>query len=1431
MSEQAATAPVIGGPGSATEASARLHVERRITDGGPPGRGLAWDPTGRRVATTSETPGFGTGALLHLWDIPADPWAVPDTTGAGPAASLEISWLSPWALDWSRDGSVIAVAQSSDVAIVDLSASEPSARIISVGHPRVLDVSLHPSGRLVAVAGDDGRLEIWSTALGTIEALTSIDIGTAQSTTVAFSPDGELLACGDGDGNLWITAMDVATPARPHRIGLDGAVHALAWTLSGERLAVGVVNRVYDFPLDRLRLDDGPSSDFTIHDMSTVVWSLAWDDEGRRLAVGQSNGELTVISGSNEVRTVQTSQDMVTGAGFRPGTRQLAATGVDGHLRIFDAGAIDRPPRTCSLGGTAFRDAAWNRTRTRLAAAGGDGYFRFYGPELGLPNAVVGQPDLAPQVAVAWSPDGLRVAVVDGQNRVAVRQADDPRLPRTGEALWDPADQILTAAWSPNGRQLAFGTEHGSVLLVDDDLAAPPTERLLDGPPIIQVEWSPSGQALAAVSHTGETWVLDSVGLRASPLDAGPAAALSWSSDALLLVVLEGGDLVSVERATGRVSDRRTLAGAAGLVLRAAWSPDRSRVALIRDDGWIEVHDLEGARTRLVGSFLLDGAAFVVWGGNDRARFVVVDESGFLNQFVVAPPSRDEVATRSEAEVESERLADTDLLYRRPLQLHLARQLRRLAHPRPPAPTTVAMHLDGSWGAGKTTLAKFMARDLAHADPAEPGSNRSATGFPDVEWNVVYLNAWRAAQGAPWWWSLTAGIREGLAGQRTSGQRLGFRALDLVVRLVRTGTLLSYSAVAAVAAALTGLAIAFWGWPPSVPDLAKIAAGLAVVGTFATAVNRFVLWDSPTGARLHERADRSPMDDVCAHLGWLRRWAPRRPERRHRTLAAVAIGAFLVLGACAVAFVLSMPVRDETAALDDPRAVWWITLAVGAAVGVAVFALTAPAHRSAICPEFANAEDPDLAERPAALPPRAGGALVGATLLAAAATAVGWVGLEVLGWGWWRWAIAVAAAIGAAVGGWSDQRHSPQSGAGIARLGTAIGAGWLAAAPFAVWHLLAGRDLVPERWGWGPAFWAALLGLLALAGPAAVAVADRRGNQRKAPILVVVDEVDRCTAEEVVQLLEAIQTVARSEVPVPHAPWRQPVSLAFLVLGDGRWIRTAFEHGYDDFNPAEPDLLDPLGARFIQKLFEITARVPDLAPDQFISFVSSVLELPGAAAPRRPRPQDGIDLAPSATGAPETASGGLRAPRAPGPQVGDGQAEQPVRDVFVSPDDQADAAKAAALRESTADVDADLQHAEHQLKAYAPYLEPNPRGIRRTATAFQVNMAVHRTLWVLDPDSDPDHRDLLTRWTILVTRWPALAERLVDPTATSEADVLDQEVRKAMAHPEVRAVLGDPDAQQRLIDAFSHLRVPAHRRPAAVTIDELRTAAGNRPFR
>ncbi len=168
--------------------------------GGP----VVFSPDGSLIAAV------GNDGKVRLWDA-----ATQRQTGGAMSAGR------PAALAFSPDGKILATVGANGSAILWRVATQRM-----IGQPMTADpimgdqptagqgtasVAFGPDGTMLATAGGDGTVRLWDIATQQ-EVGTPMTAGTQPDYAVAFSPDGTMLATAGGDGTA--RAWDVAFPAR-----------------------------------------------------------------------------------------------------------------------------------------------------------------------------------------------------------------------------------------------------------------------------------------------------------------------------------------------------------------------------------------------------------------------------------------------------------------------------------------------------------------------------------------------------------------------------------------------------------------------------------------------------------------------------------------------------------------------------------------------------------------------------------------------------------------------------------------------------------------------------------------------------------------------------------------------------------------------------------------------------------------------------------------------------------------------------------------------------------------------------------------------------------------------------------------------------------------------------------------------------------------
>ncbi len=268
------------------------------------------------------------------------------------------------------------------------------------------------------------------------------------------------------------------------------------------------------------------------------------------------------------------------------------------------------------------------------------------------------------------------------------------------------------------------------------------------------------------------------------------------------------------------------------------------------------------------------------------------------------------------------------------------------------------------------------------------------------------------------------------------------------------------------------------------------------------------------------------------------------------------------------------------------------------------------------------------------------------------------------------------------------------------------------------------------------------------------------------PVLIVLDDLDRCDAGTVTDLLEGIQTLFRG----------QPV--VFLAVADRYWITASFGQRFSLFEDGG-DKARPVGDLFLDKMFQVSVTIPALPVAVKRAYLGRLL---GAAE---------TDL-PDEALLPETAV----------------RHEEIQAAIAAAPEEQRPALRAQALaRLSTAAAD---KVVEHRLLRWVSYIEPNPRGMKRLVNAIGMTQA--RSLL----EGRMVEFDAIVLWTILELRWPRAAAAITADPGLIDADgqrpetlqaawrdPLFQKIAGELDEVQVRALIGTADEDDDGEDAGS----------------------------
>ena len=277
-----------------------------------------------------------------------------------------------------------------------------------------------------------------------------------QVMSVAFSPDGTLLASGCTGKSVWIWRVEDGECLGIWK-GHTDEVWSVAFSPDGETLASGS----RDGTVRLWKVSNGISlCALQEHARPIPVTSVAFSPDGRILASGAGDNvvRLWAVSGGDLLRTFKEHQRSVLTVAFSPDGAILASGSGDDAVclwRVAD-GTLLR-----ALKGWGGQSVTFSPDGEMLAAGARDGKVRLWRVADGnLLCTLDGHTDSVR--SVAFSPDGKILASGSWDGKVRLWQVADGNLLRT---LRKDMFGVNGVAFSPDGAVLAYATSGSAVRL------------------------------------------------------------------------------------------------------------------------------------------------------------------------------------------------------------------------------------------------------------------------------------------------------------------------------------------------------------------------------------------------------------------------------------------------------------------------------------------------------------------------------------------------------------------------------------------------------------------------------------------------------------------------------------------------------------------------------------------------------------------------------------------------------------------------------------------------------------------------------------------------------------------------------------------------------------------------------------------------------
>jgi WD40 repeat protein len=576
----------------------------------------------------------GTGTTFAQNDTNHVPVSADNAAQVRLQAILGRGWLNN-ALAWSPDGAILAVGTSAGVWLHDTGDWQAEPLLLETGID-TWSVAFNPDGSLLATGGRDNSLKVWPVSAilespdAPIDPLLDVFCRMGRIwwpvDAVVFSPDGRTVACAVDGVKLWEveTGENVATFASEENYDGD---RAIAFSPDGSRVFSGGSHRVGGDANVFLRLWDGET--YALLDSWRMPLSdehptaLALSPDGSQIAIGTNKGNLHLWDADTgeKLRRLNQSSATINSVAFSPDGTTLVA------VQWF--------------GGVSRWDLTTGEPLPPLYGLGRDDYLGCYEESVDTWSPC---PINLEILSAAYHPDGSLLATADSTGQITLWDTgtDQAVTTLTGYALGgaerngasSDTTSITAIDFSPDGTTLAAGTggyitSGGWVELWDLETRTLRGYLPGGGGNTFDLDYSPDGTLLSMVTAYSalQLWDPATGDLRFHlDEDAGASATVAFAPDGTVLAgVRWNGTVHLIDTHTGEI--RARWEGDSGQGNAAVFSPDGRLLVSGGDDGIVHLLDIETGETL---ALLLDRDSGYVTGMAASPAPTEGDRTGWL---------------------------------------------------------------------------------------------------------------------------------------------------------------------------------------------------------------------------------------------------------------------------------------------------------------------------------------------------------------------------------------------------------------------------------------------------------------------------------------------------------------------------------------------------------------------------------------------------------------------------------------------------------------------------------------------------------------------------------------------------------------------------------------------------------------------------------
>ncbi|MHC4545378.1 MAG: WD40 domain-containing protein [Planctomycetota bacterium] len=488
--------------------------------------------------------------------------------------------------------------------------TDQSSMVLRGHADAVFSVAFSPDGKLIASGSGDRTIKIWDAATGTVINT----IGCWDSSPVAFSPDGKRIVA--GSGSKTIRVWDVVTGEELMTLlGHKGLASPDVFSPNGRHIISGSESKtikICDVTGEELKTLIGHSDSVTSVDLSP---------DSRHIISGSKDKTIKIWDAETgaEVMTLSGHESEVGWVAFSPDGRYIISRSKDKTIKIWDA---ETGADVMTLSGHESRvwSVAFSPDGKRIISGRKDGTIKVWDAATGEELMTLrGHSDIV--TSVAFSSEGKHIVSGSWDYTIKVWDAAtgkelktllghcglDRSSSQTGKELMTTLGYygaVTSVAFSPDGKSIVSGSFDMTVR-VWDWLTAGQVITIQRKRYCVEVSISPDGKRIVSGSWAGAIEIYDAAtGENVMTLlgHDGKVFATAFSPDGKRIVSGGNDETIKVwDAMTGK--EMMTLSGHKGPVTLVAFSTDGKSIVSVGVDKTVRIWDVTTGKelTTLLG--------------------------------------------------------------------------------------------------------------------------------------------------------------------------------------------------------------------------------------------------------------------------------------------------------------------------------------------------------------------------------------------------------------------------------------------------------------------------------------------------------------------------------------------------------------------------------------------------------------------------------------------------------------------------------------------------------------------------------------------------------------------------------------------------------------------------------------------------------------